>query len=364
MSESTTQIDPNQLKAYSFLLFSKLDGAVTSAMVHLGHELGLYGCLATAREPLTTDDLARAAGLHERWVREWAHNQVAAKLIAWTDGDEGGRYSLSPEAAAVLADPNHPAFGMGMFARLPDTMAQMRHLPDSFRTGLGYDYDSHGPNGAAGIEASFAPWYKNFLVPVALPALDGVVEKLEAGARVADIGCGGGLAVALMAARFPNSQFHGFDISEYALARARTRQDDLGLVNAQFFDPRERPITADASYDLITTFDCIHDMTHPHLMLQTIRQAIKPDGTWLLVDIKGRETFAENVAKNPMAALMYGISVMSCMSSGMSEPGGEGFGTLGLPASKAESMAREAGFSQFQKLAIEHSTNSFFEIRV
>lgn len=358
------QIDPNQLKAYSFLLFSKLDGAVTSAMVHLGHELGLYRCLATAATPMTSDELAREAGLHERWVREWAHNQVAAKLVAWADGDNGGRYWLSPEAAAVLADPNHPAFGMGMFARLPETMAHMRHLPDSFRSGIGYDYDSHGPNGAAGIEASFAPWYKNFLVPAALPALDGVVEKLEAGAVVADIGCGGGLAVALMAARFPNSTFHGFDISEHALARARARQDDLGLVNVSFLDPRHEPIPTAATYDLVTTFDCIHDMTHPHDMLVTIRRALKNDGTWLLVDIKGRETFAENVAKNPMAALMYGISVMSCMSSGMSEPGGEGLGTLGLPASKAEAMARDAGFGQFRKLPIDHSTNSFFEVKV
>ncbi len=364
MPDSTMQIDPNHLKAYSFLLFSKLEGAVTSAMVHLGHELGLYGCLAAASAPMTTDELARASGLHERWVREWAHNQVAARLIAWSDSDAGSHFWLSPEASAILADPNHPAFGMGMFARLPETMAHMRHLPDSFRTGLGYDYDSHGPNGAAGIEASFAPWYKNFLVPVALPALDGVVAKLEAGARVADIGCGGGLAVVLMAARFPNSTFDGFDISEYALARARARQADLGLANASFFDPREHRIPDRATYDLITTFDCIHDMTRPHEMLQTIRHAMNDDGTWLLVDIKGRDTFAENVAKNPMAALMYGISVMSCMSSGMSEPDGEGFGTLGLPASKAESMARAVGFGRFRKLAIEHSTNSFFEIRV
>jgi 2-polyprenyl-3-methyl-5-hydroxy-6-metoxy-1,4-benzoquinol methylase len=357
------EIDPNELKAYSYLVFSKLEGAVTSAMVYLGHALGLYRALGAADGPVTTTELAASAGLHERWVREWAANQAAAKLIGWTDDGASGRYTMSAAAVAVLSDPDHPAFGMGMFARLPDTMAHMSLLLDSFRTGVGYDYDAHGPNGAAGIEESFAPWYRNFLVPVALPALDGVVDKLERGAVVADIGCGGGLAISLMAKRFPNSTFHGFDISKHALALAETKRAEMGLTNAWFHDVRVEPITASAPYDFITTFDCIHDMTHPTEMMATIRGALTSDGTWLLVDIKGRDTLAENLAKNPVAALMYGMSVMSCMSSGLSQPDGEGLGTLGLPASRAVAMATDAGFTQFRKVPIDHATNSFFEIR-
>jgi 2-polyprenyl-3-methyl-5-hydroxy-6-metoxy-1,4-benzoquinol methylase len=316
--------------------------------------------LASADGPVTSESLAASSGLNERWVREWLSNQAAAKLV---DYDGEGRFSLSPEAAAVLVDTSHPAYGMGMFQRLPQTMAHLEVLPESFRTGVGYDYDSHGAAGAAGIEKSFEPWYRNFLVPVGLPALDGVVPKLEKGARVADVGCGAGIAVCLMAQAFPKSEFHGYDISVHALDRARTRKDDLGLRNAHFHNVRSQQLPTDGSLDLVTTFDCIHDMTHPQEAMNAIRESIKPDGTWLLVDIKARDTFEENVQKNPMASLMYGISIMSCMASALSEPDGAGLGTLGLPESKARQMAEMAGFTRFRKLNIEHSLNSFYEIR-
>jgi len=356
----TAAIDPDRLKAYSFLLFSKLDGAVTSGMVHLGDHLGLYRAMADAAGPITSAQLATVTGLHERWVREWLSNQAAAKLIEY-QGDGG--FLLTPEAAAVLVDGSHPAYGMGMFQRLPQTMEQLKVLPDSFRTGLGYDYDAHGAVGAAGIEKSFEPWYRNSLIPVGLPALEGVVKKLEAGAVAADVGCGAGIAVCLMAEAFPKSQFHGYDISVHALERAHARKSQLGLTNAHFHNVRDRRLPEDRSHDLITTFDCIHDMTHPQEMMNAIRSAIKDDGTWLLVDIKARETFEENLQKNPMSSLMYGISIMSCMASAMSEPDGAGLGTLGLPESKARAMVEMAGFTRFRKLDIEHAINSFFEVR-
>jgi 2-polyprenyl-3-methyl-5-hydroxy-6-metoxy-1,4-benzoquinol methylase len=329
-------------------------------MVHIGDRLGLYRAMASAARPLTSKELADATGLNERWVREWLQNQAAAKLLGYC-GD--GRFEISPEAAAVLVDPAHPAYGMGMFQRLPQTMEHLDKLPGSFQSGLGYDYDSHGAVGAAGIEKSFEPWYRNFLVPVGLPALEGVVPRLEAGAKVADVGCGAGVAVCLMAQAFPASEFHGFDISVHALERAQTRKADLGLTNAHFHNVRDRQLPEDGSLDLVTTFDCIHDMTHPQEVMNAIRASIKPDGTWLLVDIKARDTFEENCEKNPMASLMYGISIMSCMASALSEPDGAGLGTLGLPESKAREMAGMAGFTRFRKLDIEHSLNSFYEVR-
>jgi SAM-dependent methyltransferase len=277
------------------------------------------------------------------------------------DADE--RFSLSAEARVVLADPTHPAYGMGWFERLPETMAMVTKLDESFRTGLGHDYDAHGPGGAAGIERAFAPWYRNFLVPVALPALDGVLDKLGAGAVVADVGCGAGVAVLTMAEAFPSAEFHGYDISLHALSRAEAKLAERHLGNAVFHDARHDPLPEDGSLDLVTTFDCIHDMTHPFEMMQAIRAALRPDGTWLLVDIKARDGFAENAAKNPMASMMYGISVLSCMSSAMSEPDGAGLGTLGLPATTAEEMARRAGFTRFRVLDIPHSLNAFYEVR-
>jgi 2-polyprenyl-3-methyl-5-hydroxy-6-metoxy-1,4-benzoquinol methylase len=357
-------LDPDALKMFSFGIFSKLEGAVTAGMIHLGDRLGLYEVMASSIDGDTSESLAAKAGLHERWVREWLHNQVAARIVSCADlSDNHPIFHLSPEGVAVLASPNHPAYGMGMFHRLPQTMGSLNAMPEAFRTGVGHDYDSHGPEGAVGIERSFEPWNQNFLIPLVIPALEGVREKLDTGVRVADIGCGAGGAALLMGSTFPNSTIDGFDISKFALERAEERKSESGAHNVSFFDPREDPIADDHSYDLICTFDCIHDMTKPTEMMKTIRKALKNDGTWLLVDIKAQESLELNVSKNPMASLLYGISVLSCMSSAMSEAGGEGLGTLGLSASRAESMARQAGFTQFKKLDVEHSVNAFYEVR-
>ncbi len=353
-------MDEKKLRMFSLLVFTKLEGAVTAGMIHLGDKLGLYGAMRDAGEPLHPDELAQRAGLHERWVREWAYNQAAAMIIE-CDAEE--RFSLSDEAEAVLANPDHPAYGMGMFHRLPNTMDTLRAMPESFRSGHGHDYDSHGPEAAVGIERSFEPWNRANLLPVVLPALDGVAERLAEGTMVADVGCGAGGALLLMAGAFPKSRFLGYDISRFALARAEEKRSEAGASNVSFHDPRAEPIPDDGSIGFITTFDCVHDMTHPFDMMQALRRAITPDGTWLLVDIKAHDTFALNASENPMASLMYGISVLSCLSSAMSAPDGAGLGTLGLPLAKAEAMARAAGFSRFRRVDVDHPVNAFYEIR-
>lgn len=360
----SARIDPDKLKMFSFVLYSQLAGAVTAGMVHLGDKLGLYRMLAGASAPMTSGELAEACNLHERWVREWVSNQVAARLV---DADHGDplqpRFALSPEASAVLADDAHPAFGMGMFHRLPATMERLTDLPACFATGRGFDYDAHGHDGAVGIERSFEPWSNANLVPVVLPSVDGVVDALRRGIDVADIGCGAGSAVCTMAEAFPESRFTGYDISRHALAIAKEKAVSRGLKNVRFVDARDEAIAEDGRFGFVTTFDCIHDMTRPREMISIIRKSLANDGVWLLVDIKALETLEQNVKKNPMAALMYGISVMSCMASALSEEGGEGLGTLGLPASTAEAYARDAGFTSFRQLGVEHSVNAFYEIR-
>ena len=243
-------------------------------------------------------------------------------------------------------------------------MQALEDLPESFRTGVGADYDSHGPQGAVGIERSFEPWNRG---PPAARRRAGHGGRWRTGCapgpRSPTSGCGAGGAVLLLAGAFPMSMFDGYDISQHALARANERLAERGLANAAFHDPREEPLPADGSLDLVTTFDCIHDMTHPQAVMHAIRAALRDDGTWLLVDIKALDTFEQNIAKNPMAPLMYGISVFSCMSSALSAPGGAGLGTLGLPPAKAEAMAREAGFTRFRKLPVEHAVNAFYEVR-
>lgn len=360
---SAEQINPDALKMFSFQVFSKLEGAVTAGMIHLGDHLGLYTALSQS-DGETSHSLAEKTGLHERWVREWLHNQVAARIVSCRDiSVDIPIFFLTPEATAVLATPTHPAYGMGMFHRLPQTMRALDDMPESFRTGIGRDYDSHGPEGAVGIEKSFEPWNQNFLLPAVVPAIDGLGQMLTDGARVADIGCGSGGLSLLLAHQFPKSTFVGYDISHYALERANTRLAESGTTNVSFRDPRISPIESEEKFDLICTFDCIHDMTHPTEMMRTIRESLNDNGVWLLVDIKAHDSLEMNVSKNPMASLLYGISVLSCMSSAMSSPDGEGLGTLGLSGQKAEEMARKAGFNIFRRLDIDHSVNAFYEVR-
>jgi SAM-dependent methyltransferase len=356
-------LDPDALRAYSLTLFTKYEGAITTIMVHLGDRLGLYRALGDAGEPLTSRELAGRTALDERWVREWLHNQAAAKLVAFDSSDGEDRFWLGPEAVAIVADADSPWYSLGLFLRVPSLSLLVEPLLESFRTGLGYDYDALGPDVATSVEANMAPWYRHYLVPVVLPMLDGVVERLEAGGRVADVGCGSGRAVLTIAEAFPDADVHGYDISALALERASTAGAARHVANAHFHDAKVESLPADASTDLVITFDCIHDMTRPQDAIAAIRRAVAPDGTWLLVDMKARDTFVENATKNPMASLMYGVSVTSCMASALSEPGGAGLGTLGLPESRAREMAAAAGFTRFRRLDVDHPVQAFYEIR-
>jgi SAM-dependent methyltransferase len=236
-------------------------------------------------------------------------------------------------------------------------------LPDSFRTGIGYPYDFQGEDGAHGVARGFAPWYRHMLVPVVLQGLDGVVPKLEEGAKVADVGCGAGIALIEMAKAFPASEFHGFELSKIALGLAERNKDEASVVNAAFHEVRGEEVPGDGSYDFITSFDCIHDMTHPRQVISAIRRALKDDGTYLIADIKSYPTYEENLEQNPMVALMYGFSVLSCMSSALSEPDGEGLGTLGFHEGIAREMTKDAGFTRFEVKDFGNPINIYYEIR-
>jgi ubiquinone/menaquinone biosynthesis C-methylase UbiE len=193
--------------------------------------------------------------------------------------------------------------------------------------------------------------------------LDGVVAKLEHGAKVADVGCGAGAALIKMAKEFPKSEFHGYELSRHALERAETNKADSGLTNLFFHDVQSDPFPGDGSFDFITTFDCLHDMTRPDEAIAAIYRALRPDGSYLIADINGAPTYEENLERNPMTSLMYGFSVLSCMSSALSEPGGLGLGTLGFHEDVARKMCGEAGFKRFARLEIPHAMNAYYEVR-
>jgi 2-polyprenyl-3-methyl-5-hydroxy-6-metoxy-1,4-benzoquinol methylase len=352
----------DQRKLFAFQVFSKLEGAVTAGMIHLGDSLGLYRAMSQTSDWMTSAEVADRAGLQERWVREWLHNQAAARIIEWRQQEDGVSFRLSEPAVDVLANDASEHFGMGMFHRLPQTMDALRDMPRAFRTGVGCNYDSHGPEGAVGIERSFEPWSRVNLLTKVVPALQGLESRLHDGIRVVDIGCGAGSALLILAEAFPRSSFTGYDISRFALERANEKLLSSGLTNVSFHHPDEHAMPARGTVDFVTTFDCIHDMTSPQEMINDIYEMLTESGRWLLVDIKAQETFEENVMGNPMCSLMYGISVLSCMSSALSEPHGAGLGTLGLPESLARAMALEAGFTAFARLEVDHSVNAFYEV--
>lgn len=367
MSPTQSILDPDELKAFSLRVWGYKKGEMVSLMIHLGDRLGLYQAMDGAG-PLSSAELASRTGLQERWLREWMRGQAAAELLDYhaaksADADEeDGRFELSAYGAAVLADEKDSlAFASGAFTGgTPPDISEK--LADAFRTGIGLSYEEMGPNAAHRTERMLGTWIRLALVPQIIPALDGVHEKLAAGAVVADVGCGSGLALIAMAEAYPKSTFVGYDPNSHGIERGRQHVADKGLENVELRVAGGEELPEEPRYDFLLTFDCIHDMPHPSRVINAIRRAIQPDGTWLIKDIRSKPRFEDNLG-HPMLAMLYGFSVSACMSSALSEPDGAGLGTLGFNPEVAEKMVREAGFSQFKEHDFHDPANLYYEIR-
>lgn len=352
-------MDRDALALFSLRVWQYKQGEVVSLMIHLGDRLGLYRAMAGAGE-LTAAEVAARAGLQERWVLEWLRGQAAAGLV---DSPDGARFSLSEEGAAVLADEDTSlVFAAGAFTGGVAPPDVVDRLAEAFRTGRGLSYDDLGPSAAHAVEKMLRPWSRLALVPRILPALDGVEQRLRAGIRVADVGCGAGVALLAMAEAFPASRFEGFDPSRHAIQRARTKQAEAGLDNVAFHLAEAADLPREPTFDLVLTFDCLHDMPRPGEAVAAIRGAIRPGGTWLIKEIRAGSTWEQNL-RNPVLAMMYGTSVATCMSSALSEPGGAGLGTLGLPRERLEALCRDAGFTSFTVHDFDDPANLYYEVR-
>jgi SAM-dependent methyltransferase len=352
-------MDKDRLAELALKVWTFKQGEVVSLMIHLGDRLGLYKAMDGAG-PLTAGELADRTGFDRRWVLEWLRSQGAAGLVETADGEV---FELTAEAAEVLAGEGRSVwFAAGAFTGAALPQEAIPRLMEAFRTGKGLSYDDLGPEGAHAVERLTAPWTELALVPLVLPRLAGVVERLEAGARVADVGCGSGAALVAMASAFPSSSFDGFDPSAHAIDRATKRVADAGLTNvalhrAGFDDLPEVP-----TYDLVVTLDCIHDLPRPAEAIAAVRRSIKAEGTWLIKDMRSSPRWADNL-RNPVLAMMYGMSVATCMSSALSEAGGAGLGTLGFHPELAEQMCREAGFAGFTVHDVGEPANLYYEVR-
>ena len=358
-----TDLNEEKIGEYAGQVFDHLNSTMITALTHIGDRLGLYRAMQGAGA-LSSDELANKLSFTERWVREWLHGQAA---IGYVDYLGDGQFQLNDEAAAVFADESSPAFAVGGLGMLPPLLGTVvPQMQKVFETGIGLTYDAFGPEFATSQERFWGPWFRNALVSAVLPDLDGVVSKLQQGALVADIGCGAAVGLVEMAKAFPNSEFRGFDNSGHALQRAAEVRDEAGVSNVKLLNPDIEPLSEQPDYDLITTFDCIHDMTHPTPAIRAIRSSLKDDGTWFVADIHAGETLEENLAQdNPMLPMLYGFSVLCCLQSSTSAPDAEGLGTVGFGEATARRMTEEAGFTRFKRIQDDPNNplNAFYEIR-
>lgn len=352
-----TELDPGQLGLTVLSLYKLKEGEVASAVLHVGHKLGLFTALDEAG-PTTSVAFAETTGLHERWLREFLFLLSSLDLAQHDDGE----FMLTPEAAVVLAQPDHPNYQAGVFGP-PITQHEIDRTIEAFSSGIGMTWDEHGAETCHFQAAMGAGGQKAYLVPVILDSIDAMTERLRAGATVVDIGCGAGVAATTVAQAFPNSTVNGMDPSSHAIASASARAAEAGLDNLSFRQGTFDDLGEFADVDLLLTLDVIHDLPRPGAAVRSARECLADDGVWMVADIRARGGLEDNRAI-PVLPLMYGMSILYCMSSAMSEPGGAGLGTLGLTTGVFEEMTQAAGFTGFASREFDvDAMNRYYEVR-
>jgi SAM-dependent methyltransferase len=350
-----TPIDMTKLEEFVFRAVDEVGATLNTALVVMGDRLGLYRAMAGAG-PLTSTEIAKRSGATERYVREWLNAQAAGGYVAYDP--ESGRYTLLPEQALALTDSESPAYLPGFFQLALGSVIDSPHIAEAAETGEGVGWHEHNHNVFDGCERFFRPGYNANLLTAWLPAFDGVVEKLERGATVADVGCGHGSSTILMAQAFPSSTFVGSDYHAGSVETARERAREQGIDNVRF-DVAPAARFDGKGYDLVTMFDCLHDMGDPAGAARHVHEALAADGTWLIVEPRAGDRIEENL--NPVGRAYYGFSTLLCTPASLSQEVG-----LALGAQAGEARIRDVvtsgGFTRFRRAA-ETPFNLVFEAR-
>ena len=350
----TLETTEDDLMAFVHRAVGDVGAVLNGAMVVIGDRLGLYRAMA-GRGPLTPAELAEATGTDERYVREWLSAQAAAGYVSH-EGD--GRFRLPNEPAIALTDESSPACVVGAFELAVASLQATDRITDAFRTGDGMAWGDHHHDVHEGCERFFRPGYLNNLVAGWLPALDGVVDTLNAGARVADVGCGHGASTLEMAKAFPQSTFVGYDGHAASIDAARQRAADAGVADSVTFEvAAAKDITG--QYDLVCFFDCLHDMGDPVGALRAVRSTLADGGTIMLVEPMAGDDVDQNI--NPVGAAYYAFSTLLCTPSSRSQEVGAALGAQAGEA-RLRDIAAEAGITQFRRAA-ETPFNMVLELR-
>jgi 2-polyprenyl-3-methyl-5-hydroxy-6-metoxy-1,4-benzoquinol methylase len=354
-TESPT-IDEAKLEAFAGQAVTDMGAPISGLLLHIGDRLGLYRAMAGAG-PITSADLAQRTGTTERYVREWLGNQAAGGYVIYHPAER--TYELPTEQAMVLAHEDSPVFLAGAFETIASCYADHDVFVDAFRTGAGVGWHAHDERLFSGVVRLFRPGYAAYLVDAWLPALDGVVDKLRAGASVADVGCGQGASTVIMAQAFERSTFTGFDIHERSIETARTAAANAGVQDRARFEVATAKDLPRQGYDLVCLFDALHDMGDPVAAARRIRQALAPDGTVLLVEPNAGDALEQNL--NPVGRTYYGQSTVICTPGSLAQEVGLG---LGAQAGERQLAAvlHEAGFSHVRR-ATETPFNIILEAR-
>jgi SAM-dependent methyltransferase len=351
------QLDEGKLHEFVGKMLGDLGGAFSVPTVRLGVRLGLFEALHKGG-PATAEELARrAGGLAERYVREWALAQAANGYIAY-DG-AGRTFSLSPEQAMVFAEPDSPVYLAAAFDMVAAMIEGEGKVEHSFRTGAGVRWGDSAGCLFCATGAFFRPGYVNNIVQNWLPALDGLEERLKAGGKVADVGCGVGFSTLLMAKAYPNSQFVGYDFHEPSVEEARRHAQAHGVGDRVRFEAATAKDIAETGFDLVTCFDCLHDMGDPRGCAAAMRQILKGDGWWMVVEPIAGDRPEDNL--NPVGRLYYNASTMICVPTSLDQEVGEGLGAQAGEAKLAE-VIRSGGFSRVRR-ATEGPFNMVLEAR-
>jgi ubiquinone/menaquinone biosynthesis C-methylase UbiE len=348
-------VDQDKLMAFVGGMVTDLGAAGAAGGVVIGHRLGLYQALAQGSA--TPEDLARRTETNTRYVTEWLAAQAASGYVQF-DAD-AGTFSLNEEQAFVLTDPDGPIYLPGAFVLALGALRAEPRITEAFRTGDGMGWHEHDPDVFEGCETFFRPGYVANLVSAWIPALDGVEEKMRAGGRVADVGCGHGASTILMAQAYPASTITGSDYHDGSIQTARKRAADAGVADRTSFEVASATAFSGRDLDLVTTFDCLHDMGDPLGAARYVRDALAPDGTWMVVEPHAGDSLAENL--NPVARLYYTMSTLLCVPSARSQPGGYSLGAQAGPAAIRQ-IATDAGFTRFRR-ATETPFNIVYEVR-
>jgi 2-polyprenyl-3-methyl-5-hydroxy-6-metoxy-1,4-benzoquinol methylase len=348
-------VKEERLNALLARLVDDLGGAYTVPLVRMGEQLGLYAALA-AHGPMTSAALAERTGCAERYLREWLANQAGAGYVDYDATD--GTFGLTAEQAAVFADPDSPVYLLGAFDTAVSAIDNQSRVQAAFRTGGGVAWADQSSCMFCAVAKFFRPSYRAHLVQEWLPALDGVTSKLERGGRIADIGCGHGFSTLIMAEAFPDAEVVGFDFHAPSIAEANAHAAAHRLPNARFETAQAKDFPG-RDYDLVTCFDCLHDMGDPVGAAAHIKRSLKPDGTWMIVEPRAGDTLADNL--NPVGRMYYAASTMICVPTSLAQETGAALGAQAGEADLAKVI--EAGGFGHVRRAAETPFNMVLEAR-